>query len=301
MVTNVVPSECVPRHAWPYLLPCVLVWALIPDLALQASNNGMRPAAFLFWSNLVSAMTLTIVAVAKGRGATLRQTPPGLAVSLMLLGCVGAFAYYALLYAAYLDAGSKPAALLAIQYTWPVLSACLAVVLGTERPTVVVRTGLALAVLAVVVALWNRQQAPPSGACLRVAAAALLFALYTVGSKRLAYDPYSGVAIMFMGATLASVPGALRSADMVAINPGVLPWIVVNGVVVNGVSYAWWQAAIVRAELATVAPWVSLTPLLAVTYMKLLGKAVEPLHWLGVGLCLTAVLMVETHRHTRGG
>ena len=134
---------------------------------------------------------------------------------------------------------------------------------------------------------------------LRLLAAALLFALYTVGSKRLAYDPYSGVAIMFVGATLASVPGALRSAEVSAISAGVLPWIVVNGVVVNGVSYAWWQTAIVRAELAIVAPWVSLTPLLAVTYMKLLGKDVEPLHWLGVGLCLTAVLLVESNHGTR--
>ena len=288
-------------RALPYVLACVLVWALIPDLAPSASERATSPAVFLFLSNVVSVVTLTLVALVKGRRTAFRESPPGLVAALMLLGSVGAFAYYALLYAAYVDADSRPAGLLAIQYTWPVLSAFLAGLVGTERPTFVSRLALVLALLAIVVALWDVQHAPPSAACLRVGGAALLFALYTVGSKHLAYDPYSGVAIMFAGGVLASLAYVMLGTDAGVSSVGldVLPLILLNGIVVNGVSYAWWQTAIVRTDLTVVAPWVSLTPLLAATYMWLRGTDVGTLHWLGVVLCLAAVLVVESGRSHR--
>jgi drug/metabolite transporter (DMT)-like permease len=123
--------------------------------------------------------------------------------------------------------------------------------------------------------------------------AAVVFAVYSVGSKQGRCDPYWDICIAFGAAALASLVAMLyASAQMLPSDPTLVAVVLVNGVLVNGVSYVWWRNALAAAPASTVAPWVSATPLLAVAWLKLRDPiSVNPAEWLGVILIVISMYL----------
>ena len=293
------PWRDVPQlRALMWVMPCIAAWSLIPRLA---SNPGSLDAfGFLFWSSAVSASCLLLCTRLTGHWPTLRAYSTTDLRRLAALAALGAFGYYALLYSAYAPCGGsgcpeKAAIVVVTQYTWPAWTVLWSAVLLGEKLTRRMAASLLLGVVAV--AIGASGHASWSGALSKlpaVVAAAVIFGLYSTLLKRVAYEPYSSMAVGFTVATLLSLlaVGQFSTRSLMPDRPAA--WsVLINGVFVNGLSYVCWYRALQAAPIGFVAPWVALTPLLAAAFA---GEAIvfQLEHRIGIALVLASVLLATS-------
>jgi drug/metabolite transporter (DMT)-like permease len=278
-----------------WVAPCIVAWSQIPGLA--GNTGGLNSHQYLFASSFVSAITLTICAIVAGRARTIRTYfSPTDMPRLTALALLGAFGYYALLYAAYAPCPGqkcpdKPLVLIVAQYTWPAFGVAWSAIL--MRDHFGLRTIMSLGVG--IVAVWvGASTSVAAGDAIEkvpfVLLAAVMFGLYSTLVKKFDYEPLSSLAWTFGAATVMSC-GAMTATSAQPGEPGwaALRSVLINGTVVNGVSYVWWQQALRAAPMTFVAPWVSLTPLLAALFAS--QDSPPGTHWTGIALVLLSVLI----------
>jgi len=282
-------------RAFVWVTPCIAAWSLIPRLA--SNTGGLDSHQYLLWSSLVSAATLMLCASVMGHAATMRAYLREDLLRLIALASLGTFGYYALLYSAYAPCSAgecpgKPLVIIIAQYTWPALSVLWAALLRHERLSgrVIVSLGIGL------MAVWfGASTGASSGDAVAqlpvVLLAALIFGLYSTLLKRIDYEPFSSLALSFSAATLMSfVAAACLSEKWQAPGwKGVGVWpVLVNGMLVNGLSYVCWYRALRTAPITFVMPWLALTPLIAAMFTP---SHVSSDGWIGIGLVLFSVLL----------
>jgi drug/metabolite transporter (DMT)-like permease len=288
------------RRAVCWVIPCIAAWSLIPRLA--AGTGTLTPHQYLFWSSLVSTACLLVCTRLTGHWSSLRSYSATDFRRLTALAALGAFGYYALLYIAYApcsglqECPEKDPIIIIGQYTWPAASVLWSSILLRERLTG--RMILALFLSVIAIALSARAHPPSADALVKlpvVLLAALIFGLYSTLLKRVHYEPFSSLAVGFAAAMLMSAVTAIALSGTVAVpdTKTELVGIAVNGVFVNGLSYVWWYRALKAAPLTFVAPWISLTPLIAaIVGMGVFEFQIE--HWAGVSLVLLSILLATT-------
>lgn len=283
------------RHvrALPYALLCVMVWSLIPGLASRLKDEDLDPYQFLFWSNVVSALVLFAVALARGEAPRFARYSLRQWFALGVLGALGSFGYYALLYSAYRQE-DRPTVLVAVQYTWPVLTVLFSALLLRERTTARARTALLLAAAAVVIACWSSDRLLSPKSILLTGVAALTFAFYSAWSKLRRDEPYTSLTIVFAsGALLSWALWVATGAPSHEVSSRGLAFVFLNGAIINGISYAWWLEALKRAPTAFLAPWISMIPVLGLAGLAVLGHPVGAAQWAGVGLSLVSIYLTS--------
>lgn len=285
------------RHAGavPYVVLCITFWSLIPALADQVSDDRLDPYQFLFFSNLVSSAVLLVVTCVRGQVERFAAYTVREVAALASLGALGSFGYYALLYSAYSAGDDKPGLLVAVQYTWPALTVVVSSVLLRERASRRAVVAILLALMAVVVTCWRPGQAVPAGAVAMTGIAALTFAVYSAWSKLRHDEPYTSLTIVFVSGALLSWPLWIAIGQPLRHVTGKeLALVVLNGAVVNGVSYVWWLEALKRAPTAFLAPWLSTIPVFGLAVLAFRGHGGVMLDWLGVTLILLSIYLASS-------
>ena len=279
-----------------WVTPCIVAWSLIPRLA---SNTGNLDAfGYRFWSSAVSASCLLLCTYVTGNWSSLRAYSTTDLRRQAALSALGAFGYYALLYSAYAPCGGagcpKTAAIVVVtQYTWPALTVLWSALLLRETLTRRTILSLFLGILAVIVAVGTDGFSAEGDAVSKLpimALAAVIFGLYSTLLKRVAYEPFSSMAVGFTVATALSLLTATQLSATFVPNASAAWSVLINGVFVNGLSYVCWYRALQAAPVSFVAPWVVLTPILSVMFA---GESIDlqPHHWVGVGLVLVSALL----------
>ena len=278
-----------------WVAPCIGAWSLIPLLA--ANTGGLSSHQYLFASSFVSAVTLTISATLAGRARTIWTYFNATDLPrLTTLALLGAFGYYALLYAAYAPCPEgtcpgKPLRIIIAQYTWPAFGVIWSAILLRDRLTVRMLMSLALGILAVCVGASTGAAAGVGPAKLApVVLAAVMFGLYSALMKKFDYEPFSSLAWTFSAASVMSWVAMMATFSPIQA-PGwtALHSILINGVLVNGLSYVCWQRALRAAPITFVAPWISLTPVFAAIFTAANASAGALV--LGIVLVLLSVLL----------
>jgi drug/metabolite transporter (DMT)-like permease len=284
-------QETAHLRALMWVLPCIAAWSLIPRLACKTGN--LDAFGYLFWSSAVSASCLLLCTYAAGHWPTLRAYSTADLRRMGALAALGAFGYYALLYSAYGVCGTKTAIVVVTQYTWPAFTVLWSAVLLRERLTRRTIVSLLLGLLAIAIATGYRAEYDALWKLLTVMLAAVIFGLYSTLLKRVAYEPFSSMAVGFTVASFLSLIAAAQFSTRFIPDRPALGSVLINGIFVNGLSYVAWYRALKAAPVSFVAPWVALTPLLAAMFA---GHRIvfQPQHWIGVGLVLVSVLLATT-------
>jgi drug/metabolite transporter (DMT)-like permease len=244
MSGNPVPESSHLR-ALVWIAPCVVAWSFIPRLASNPAN--LDPHQYLFWSSVVSAACLLACTGLLGRWQALRAYSGTDLRRIIALASLGAFGYCALLYSAYApctggECPGKTHLVIIVHYTWPALSVLWSTVLLRDRLTGPMILSLLLGVLAV--AIGASTTASPGDALSRLPAvllAAVIFGLYSTLLKRVDYEPFSSHAVTFgTAAVLSCVAMSVMSERWTFPNPDAVVAVLVNGALVNALSYVCW-------------------------------------------------------------
>ena len=273
-----------------YTLICVALWGLIPVVSKLGQAN-LDNHQFLFWSSSVSFIALLVATSIVKKSKEFLSYKPGDWISAIILGFLGTYLYYILLYFGY--ANAQGLEVLVLQYSWPIFIVLFSVFILNEKLTP--RRGLAVLLgfvgVALVLTKGNITEIHLDNyfVDMLVIGAALSFGLFSVLNKKVNLEPYTMITIFFLTASIASLVSMLWLSDFSLPTKDSIVPVLVNGLFVNGFSYIFWIKALKEAEASFVAPLVFLTPVLSALYLIIFFQ--EPL--LPVyGIGLLAVIIV---------
>ncbi|AZQ63821.1 DMT family transporter [Flammeovirga pectinis] len=247
-----------------YVFLCVLLWALIPVVS-KLGQSSLDNHQFLFWSSLVSFFTFVVIISFRKEVKNIQSISLKNWVQSLLLGVLGTYLYYILLYFGY--ANAKGIEVLIIQYCWPIFVIILSVVLLKEKLNSRKILSIIFGFLGVFLVLTKGDLTDIHFENLYVDGivllAAFVFGLFSVLSKKIEVDPLFLVAIYFLTATVVSfISMLLLSEFKLPTSDTILP-ILVNGIFVNGISYIFWIRALKIGKASFIAPFVFLTPVIS--------------------------------------
>ena len=276
-----------------YVLICVVLWALIPVVSKLGQTN-LDNHQFLFWSSAVSFLSFLGTTIAVKQVKTFLSYKIGDWIKAIVLGFLGTYLYYILLYFGY--AKTQGLEVLVLQYSWPIFIVLLSTVILKERLNL--RRGLSILLgfsgVALVLTKGNFAQVRLDNYLVDglVLVAAFVFGLFSVLSKKIRLEQYTLLTIYFLTATVAALISMLLLSQFAwPIKNALLP-ILVNGLFVNGFSYIFWIKALKAAEASFVAPFVFLTPVLAAVYLIVFfQESLLPVYGIGLATVVVAGLL----------
>ncbi|MFQ3614266.1 MAG: DMT family transporter [Cyanobacteriota bacterium] len=278
-------------QAYLYLTAAILGWATAAS-AFKLGLQHFPPTVLLIFSALSSCGVLGVVLLLTGRmGLVLRQSWSQIRLSAVQ-GLLNPFGYYLVLFQAY-DRLSAQAAL-ALNYTWPVALALLAVPLLQERFRWRMFLALGVSLLGVVLVAtggsWRTLQGgDPLGVLLAVGSAGI-WALYWLLNVR---DERDGVLKLWMGFGFGSGYCLLLLPFQTVqwSGPG-LGWAAYIGLAEMGLTFVFWLRALELAgHRGSLANWVYVTPFLSLGLIAVILR--EPIALgsvVGLGLIIASNL-----------
>lgn len=276
-----------------YTLICVALWALIPVVSKLGQAN-LDNHQFLFWSSVVSFLAFSVATVAVKQSKSFLSYKFNDWIKAILLGFLGTYLYYILLYLGY--AKAQGLEVLVLQYSWPVFIVLLSALILKEKLTLRRTFAVLLGFIGVALVLTkgNFTQIHLENYYIDtlVLIAAFVFGLFSVLSKKVNLEPYTMITIYFLTATVASFASMLWLSNFSWPTKDALVPILVNGLFVNGFSYIFWIRALKNAEASFVAPFVFLTPVLAAAYLIIFFREpLLPIYGLGLLAVITGGLL----------
>lgn len=268
---------------------CIALWGLIPVVA-KLGQVGLSSAQFLFFSSFISLLVMGVICIATGRWRQLKRLSLKDAIKIFLNGLLGTWLYYLLLYQGYSLANGVE--VLVVQYTWPVTICVLAVLILNEHwhryTTLAVILGFSSVVLVLTKGKLSSLTISEPVAILWVFVGASSFALFSVLNKYFHYEPISLTTLYFAVATIIS--GLQLGLTEQWQWPAHQAWtpIILNGALVNGVSYLLWIWAIKKADMSFVTTFTFATPLVSLCYLVIFfGETLLPVYALAF-ICAAA-------------
>ncbi|MGG4608877.1 DMT family transporter [Providencia sp. Me31A] len=276
-----------------YAFICVLIWSFIPIVS-RLGQEGMDSFQFLFWSNLISAIAVTIVALVSGYKITkLFILPRRILSKIFVLGFLDCLFYLLLYYGYSIENGI---AVLVIQYSWPLIIILLSVVLLKDQLASRQIVGIVIGFIAVIITFTKGQltqlQVENPTALLLVFSGAFCFALMSVFSRQYSIDPYISTVWLFIFSTLTSFVLLILFSEIQLPSKAAFWPTLINGILINGISYILWFKAMNTGHSAKIASVVFLSPVLSVLWLVLIfSDPFEIAYIIGVLLVITSGIL----------
>ena len=256
------------RIGYLYLFLCILLWAAIPVV----SKNILLEIDFLqmlFYSSIISLITLTFVLIFRRKNLQLYSKKAY--GYLAFLGFLGAYLYYIFLYAAFSLTTAQEGFILA--YTWPILVLLLAFMILREKITLRKIIAISLGFFGIVIIfthgnLNELEITNVLGDALALLGA-FIFALFSILGKRVNYDRVVAAFIYFLVASIFSFITMLAFSNFVVPSSTTLIYLLLNGILINGLTYIWWFKALENLETHIVSTTLYLTPFISLLYISL--------------------------------
>jgi drug/metabolite transporter (DMT)-like permease len=247
-----------------YTFGCIALWSFIPVVS-KLGQSTIDNYQYLFWSSLLSLGVVYIAALIAGKRTELKRYSASQIAQAFVLGFLGTFLYYLLLYYGYAHAVGLE--VLALQNMWPMFVVLFSVLLLRERLTLRTVIAMIIGFFGVLLVLSKGQLHLLQLGSLRtdvvVLSAAIIFAVFSVLSKRVHFEAFSCTVYFFVSATVFSFLAMLIGSHFVI--PQGMAWlhIIVNGAFLNGLSYILWLQALRYGNASFIAPFFFLTPVIA--------------------------------------
>ena len=256
------------KKALLYILACVFFWALIPVVS-KTGQVGLDNHQFLFWSGLVSAITVLVATLIHNKKKVFKKPAGSQVLFAIVNGFIGTYLCYILLYFGY--ASAKGLEVLVLQYSWPIIMVIISIFYLKEKINTRRWLSLLIGLAGVCIVLTKGNITTLHFENLKidlvVIAAAFCIALFSVLSKKIEMEPYLLNSIYFTtGCGVAFFSMLFFSTFQMPTSKNILP-ILVNGIFVNGISYILWIKGLRLANASYLAPFGFLTPIISAIYL----------------------------------
>jgi drug/metabolite transporter (DMT)-like permease len=281
-----------------FALLCVVSWSLVAVVS-KIGTSDISPLQLLCLSNVLSAIVLgCLVFFLRSDIKNCIGQIKSNAIQTSYLGFLGCFLYYLCLYYGY--SKSNAITVLVVQYLWPILAVLLSSFILGEKKTNKTIFSVLLGFAGVAIVAGKGEATAANFGNLSVLAVvfigSLSFALFSVLSKKLKCHALIAAFLFFTWASLFSLIAVLLDGG-IKFPSSTQAWLglLVNGMIVNGISYFWWLRALQLGQVSRIAPLVFLTPILACIWLVLLlDEPFFPSYAIGLILCVIAGFLAAT-------
>jgi len=253
------------------LAVCIVFWASAPVAAkkILVELNNLQT---LFYSTLLSFLVIGIVLLAQKKTGLLKRTSAKKYGIMAILGFLGSYLFYVFLYGAFSHTTASEAFVL--DYTWPVMVLILAFILLKEKITVQKILAILIGFFGIIVIVTHGKPLSFELTSLTGDALALLgaftFALFSVLGKKYNFDKTVSVFVYFLSALIFVTATTLVFSSIPWPSASIWPWLLFNGILVNGVTYIFWFNALEHGDTHIISNALYLTPFLSLVYIWLL-------------------------------
>ena len=259
-----------------FLSLCILSWGMIPVVTKNILGE-LNNLQMLFSSTLFSCMVMGGLVLFQNKIRVLAAYSMHDYVKVGVLGFLGTYLYYLLLYGALALTSASEGFILA--YTWPMLVIILAFPLLRERLTIKKLCSIFISFLGIVVIVTHGRIFTLSLTSLQGDILALggagVFALFSVLGKKYRYDQVVSVFIYFLTALVFIAPTLVLFSSLKMPSFHVWLWLLLNGLVVNGISYIFWLKALEYGDTSVISNALYVTPFLSLVSITLfLGEQI---------------------------
>jgi drug/metabolite transporter (DMT)-like permease len=280
---------------------CILCWGLIPVVTKQilAELNNLQ---LLFYSTVFSWMVMGGLVLFQKKTSVLTTYSIHDYAKIGMLGFLGTYLYYVLLYGALALTSASEGFILA--YTWPMLVILLAFPLLRERLTIKKLCSIFISFVGIVVIVTHGRLFALSltslqGDILALGGAAV-FALFSVQGKKYHYDQVVSVFIYFVTALVFIIPTLFLFSSLKVPSWHIWLWLLLNGFVVNGISYIFWFKALEYGNTSVISNALYLTPFLSLVYIALfLGEQILLSSVVGLGIIVVGIVLQSVNWRQR--
>ncbi|MEO8954417.1 MAG: DMT family transporter [Ktedonobacteraceae bacterium] len=276
-----------------YLGLCILSWGLIPVVTknILIELNSLQ---MLFYSTIFSCIVMCGIVLFEKKMLVLKTYTISDYGKIGGLGFLGTYLYYVLLYAALALTSASEGFILA--YTWPMLVIILAFPLLRERFTVKKICSIFISFLGIVVIVTHGSIFALSFTSLQGDILALggagVFALFSVLGKKFHYDQTVSVFIYFVTALVFITPTLFLFSSLKIPSLHVWLWLLLNGFVVNGISYVFWFKALEYGDTSVTSNALYLTPFLSLVYIAVfLGEKILISSIVGLVIIVSGIIL----------
>ncbi|RJQ25471.1 DMT family transporter [Candidatus Parcubacteria bacterium] len=253
-----------------YLLLCILSWGLIPvvskKILVELDNYQM-----LLYSTVFSVLVMGIILLLQRKTNVVKKYELKQFLNIGFLGFLGTYLYYVLLYKALSLTTASEGFILA--YTWPILVLVLSFIILKEKATLKKILSLFISFVGILIIVSQGNFFSINFTNLQGDILALIgaftFALFSVLGKKNNFDPVVSVFIYFLTALILIFPTTIIFSSLKVPSFDILFWILLNGLLVNGVSYIFWFKALKHGDTHILSNLLYLTPFLSLIYISI--------------------------------
>jgi drug/metabolite transporter (DMT)-like permease len=284
-----------------YLGLCILSWGLIPvvskNILVELNNLQM-----LFYSTIFSCILVSGIVLFEKKTKVLTTYLINDYTKIGVLGFLGTYLYYVLLYGALAVTSASEGFILA--YTWPMLVIILAFPILKEKLTFIKLCSIFISFIGIVVIvthgnIFTLSFTSIQGDMLALGGAAV-FALFSVLGKKYHYDQVVSVFIYFVTALIFITPTLLLFSSLKMPSIHVWLWLILNGFLVNGISYIFWFKALEYGDTSVVSNALYLTPFLSLVYIRLfLGEQILISSIVGLVIIVSGIVLQSMSMRNR--
>jgi len=266
-------KKIIKGKAYLNLALCILLWAAIP-VVTKMSLEELDNFQVLFYSTVFSTIIMGVLVIIQKKQYLLRSFTKDDYSKILPLGFLGNCLYYVFLYGAFEHTSASEGFILA--YSWPMLVLVLSFVILKEAVTFKKIMGVLVSFIGIMVITSKGDIAALSFTSnvgnLMSLVAAFIFALFSVLGKKHNYDQTVSVFLYFLSALICLLPIMMALSSFVIPSLKVLPWLMINGFFINGISYVFWFKALEDGETHIISNLLYLTPFVSLIYIAIVLK-----------------------------
>lgn len=284
-----------------YLGLCILSWGLIPVVTknILVELNSLQ---MLFYSTIFSCIVMGGIVLFERKIHVLKTYTISDYAKIGVLGFLGTYLYYVLLYAALALTSASEGFILA--YTWPMLVIILAFPLLKESLTIRKLCSILISFFGIVVIVTHGSIVALAFTSLQgdilALGGAAVFALFSVLGKKYRYDQVVSVFIYFVTALVFITPTLFLFSSLKIPSFHIWLWLLLNGFLVNGISYIFWFKALEYGDTSVTSNALYLTPFLSLVYIALfLGEQILLSSIVGLVIIVVGIVLQSVNLRQR--
>ncbi len=252
---------------------CILLWAAIPVVTKKILIE-LDNLQTLFYSTVFSCLVMAVLMLTQNKVLEMKKHSRKEYLIMAFLGFLGNYLYYVLLYGAFERTTASEGFVLA--YTWPMLVLVLSFIILKEKVTAKKLIGVLISFSGIIIITTKGDIAglsltSLSGDLLAVCGA-FIFALFSVLGKKYSFDNTISVFIYFFSALIFLLPTVAVFSSFVLPSFRAWLWLILNGVLINGVTYVFWFKALEGGETHIISNLLYLTPFISLIYIAIFLK-----------------------------
>ncbi len=253
-----------------YLGLCILLWASIPVVSkkiLVEINNFQM----LFYSTVLSFLVVGVILLLQKKTQIMKNYRLMDYLVMGFLGFLGTYLYFVLLYGAFTLTAASEGFILA--YTWPILVLALAFIILKEKVTLKKVISIFISFFGIVIIVTHGKITSVAftniiGDILALSGA-FVFALFSVLGKKYNFDKTVSAFIYFCSALIFITLTVSFFSPVNIPSIKILPWLLYNGIFVNGITYIFWFKALEHGDTEIISNILYLTPFLSLIYISI--------------------------------